>query len=509
MDVLVFVLLLSAGIPSATPDTWSLPNFDYIFKEPSSIKEFFEHGDKMKSFVTSSYNDALKMTDSVNNYVEEQQKKITHKWNNFVEDQHQKMIDDWNNYVEDVKNSGRKISDTWSYVPEGDAPPMLENPDIVLTVPSIVSRHGYVCETHTVISKGYVLNIHRIPHSKNGKNVPSKTVLLQHGLFASSADWIINGPGKGLAYVLADAGYDVWMTNIRGNRYSKEHVFYKTDSKSYWDFSWHDVALYDIPEIIDYIFYTKGDNTKITYIGHSMGTTILFAMLTMKPEYNNKLTAGFALAPVVFLSDMKSPLKSLAPIAANLASMDMLQGIYEFIPKKSALGKISDACNGRNMDSLVCQNVVFYLCGFNERQFNKTLLPVFLAHLGTGTSWKTAVHFSQEILSEGRFQHFDYGYYYNKKVYGTSTPPEYDLNKITLPIKLFWSRNDLLSSEKDVLALYEKLPTKPEMFLVPDAQFNHLDYLWAIDAPRLLNNEILESLNTHMNKNNYLFPIRF
>ncbi|KAJ8730393.1 hypothetical protein PYW07_017431 [Mythimna separata] len=352
------------------------------------------------------------MKDSVDNYVDEQQREIQ---------------DNLNNYVDDIQVTAKNLVNPVAYNRGVDTFSMLlENPDIVLSVPGIITRNGYICETHTVISQGYVLNIHRIPRSKHGKRVPKKTVLLQHGLFASSADWIINGPGKGLAYVLADAGYDVWMSNIRGNRYSKDHVWYKTDSQAYWDFSWHEVAMYDVPAVIDYILETKGLNTKITYIGHSMGTTILFAMLTLKPEYNNILSAGFALAPVVYLSDMKSPLKSMAPIASNLAYLDGLQGTYEFIPKNSALGKISSTCNGENMDSLICKNIVFYLCGFNERQFNKTLLPVFLAHLGTGTSWKTAVHFSQEILS-GKFQKYDYGYLNNWSIYGTTSPPEYDL----------------------------------------------------------------------------------
>ncbi|KAJ8727854.1 hypothetical protein PYW08_016239 [Mythimna loreyi] len=474
----VFILLV-LSVTVVTSESWSIvPSFKSFFKEQS---------DNVKTF----YNDAVNKKDAVDNYIEEQQQVIQ---NNII------------NYIDDIAVTARSLVDSSTYHPDVDPSSMLENPDTVLSVPGIITRHGYICETHTVISQGYVLNIHRIPRSKYGRKKPSKTVLLQHGLFASSADWIINGPGKGLAYVLADAGYDVWMSNIRGNRYSKDHVWFKTDSENYWDFSWHEVALYDVPAVIDYILKIKGKDTKITYIGHSMGTTILFAMLSLRPEYNDILSAGFALAPVVFLSDMKSPLKSMAPIASNLAYIDGLQGTYEFIPKNSALGKISSTCNGENMDSLICKNIVFYLCGFNERQFNKTLLPVFLAHLGTGTSWKTAVHFSQEILS-GKFQKFDYGFLNNWRVYGAGSPPEYDLSKVTAPIKLFWSKNDLLSSEKDVRELYNKLPSKPEMFLVPDEKFNHLDYLWAIDAPRLLNQEILNSLQTYMS--DYTFSIRF
>lgn len=448
--------------------------FQGFFEEQSTImRSFFEdQEDEVETGVNYSYNKAL----------------------NFVEEQKKKLEDDANDYIEKMKISGEKIAETWSNVSENIDDYTLENPEEILTAPAIVARNGYVCETHTVISQGYVLNIHRIPRSKDKEAVSSKVVLLQHGLFASSVDWLLNGPKKALAYVLADAGYDVWMSNIRGNIYSREHTHLKIDSESYWNFSWHDVAQHDIPAIIDYIIDVKGRNTKITYMGHSMGTTILFAMLTLRPEYNTKLTAGFALAPIVYLANIKSPIKTLAPVTSTIASMETLYKSYEFVPKNSAIGRITKSCSLESMDSDVCKNIVFYICGFNEKQFNKTLLPVFLAHLGTGTSWKTMVHFAQEISSGGKFQQFDYGSYRNIEVYGSETPYEYDLSKITLPISLFWSKNDLLSSEEDVKMLYDTLDTRKEMYMVPDPEFNHLDYIWAVNAPRLLNNKILEYL---------------
>lgn len=53
----------------------------------------------------------------------------------------------------------------------------------------------------------------------------------------------------------------------------------------------------DLPAMIDYVLnYTKQQT--LHYIGHSMGTTTLFILLSMKPEYNSKINLGICLAPI-------------------------------------------------------------------------------------------------------------------------------------------------------------------------------------------------------------------
>lgn len=84
----------------------------------------------------------------------------------------------------------------------------------------------------------YLMDMHRIPRGLNNQNVTNRpVVLLMHGLMGSAENWIVNGPKKSLAYILADQGYDVWMGNNRGTIHSRKHVRFDPDfDTAYWQF---------------------------------------------------------------------------------------------------------------------------------------------------------------------------------------------------------------------------------------------------------------------------------
>jgi predicted alpha/beta hydrolase len=101
-------------------------------------------------------------------------------------------------------------------------------------------------------------------------------VFLQHALLDSSAGWLLLGPKRALALQLADAGFDVWLGNSRGNRYSRNHTRLDAEVHSeFWSYSWDDLAQYDLPASIRYSMAVS-QQSSLVYIGYSQVRAALF-----------------------------------------------------------------------------------------------------------------------------------------------------------------------------------------------------------------------------------------
>jgi lysosomal acid lipase/cholesteryl ester hydrolase len=111
----------------------------------------------------------------------------------------------------------------------------------------------------------------------------------------------------------------------------------------------------------------------------------------------------------------------------------------------------------------------------------QTTLPIILGHTPAGAATKQIIHFGQ-IQNSDKFVQFDHGLIKNKIKYGTFKPPAYNLSAINIPVFLHYSDNDWLATPEDVNRLSKEIKTTVGKYRVPEAKFNHIDFVFAIDV---------------------------
>ncbi|XP_026468936.1 lipase 3-like [Ctenocephalides felis] len=365
-------------------------------------------------------------------------------------------------------------------------------------VTDFISQFGYPHETHHVVTEdGYILEMHHIPSTRSLKNRPKGSVFLMHGLMSSSADWVVTGPEKGLAYILADAGYDVWLGNARGNKYSRHHVSLDPDAEDdhdFWKFSWHEIGTQDLPAMIDYVLETTNQRS-LSYVGHSQGTTSFFVMTSERPEYNQKIKSMHALAPVAYIGHCWNPYALAGmPLIIPIENLDKKYGPREMFPANDDLTKISNfLCSDENAIRGVC--VKLYLAAFGFDPWN-TLIPDIMNNIPAGASSRQFIHYAQLIRNK-RFAKYDHGVLDNKDLYNSLVPPNYDLAQISCPVALYYGDMDNLATPQDVKHLSKELPNVLEVYRVPHDRWNHMDFLWAVNVKKLLYDRVVENIEKY------------
>ena len=155
---------------------------------------------------------------------------------------------------------------------------------------------------------------------------------------------------------------------------------------------------------------------------------------------------------------------------------------------------LADLVCGTTLIEELCESVLFVLCGFDEAQLNATMLDTITHHTPAGTSTNAVMHYAQEVNSK-KFTHFDYGKDGNNEVYGQDEAPEFSIEAMTVPVASYWSQNDWLAQPADVIRYLTRVPNSIASYEVPFEQWNHLDFLWGIDAKDILYPEIIKNMD--------------
>jgi len=299
----------------------------------------------------------------------------------------------------------------------------------------------------------------------------------------------LNDPHESLAFILADAGYDVWLGNNRGNGYSMTNKYYTPEEEEFWDFTWDEFALIDLPTQIDFVLKITESKT-LSYIGHSEGTTQAFAGF-LNSTVASKVNVFIALAPAVYASHVSSLiLRALALLDA--AEIFELLGIYEFYLPAVIDKLLPGICT---IDPSLCTFIVELLTGSDE-YINETRLGYYLTYEPNPTSVKNMIHWSQQVAA-GTYAMYDYGTEGNIEHYGQPTPPEYNLSTYPtdLPTILFCGGEDGLADPTDVQILLSVLAGSPIVHFEED--YGHLDPLLGYKAYSLTYPKVLSYLEQY------------
>nr|AJP06315.1 LIP1 [Pinus tabuliformis] len=351
----------------------------------------------------------------------------------------------------------------------------------------------YDChEYSTVTPDGFRLGLQRInSRSDSGQKGP---LLLNHGVLNGGDAWVLNSPDEfdvSPAFVLADAGYDVWIGNARTTRYSYGHEKLTEEDEAYWDWSFDELAAFDLPSMM-YLVHNV-TNKKIHYIGHSQGTQSALAALSEGKliDIVNKVAL---LAPVAYDSHIWTPLLAGAAVL-HLDQLVKMLGFNKF-STKTPQGKqyVDLICQEGNLD---CDKD--YVTAFTGTNccFNYSKFPFYDQYETQSTSTKNLVHLAQ-LYRADKFQKYDYGAAENNQRYNSIYPPAYDLSKVpTQNLLLVYGGLDPLADLVDVQRLKNELSPGYKYLFKPN--FAHLDFIVANNCKQQLYDEVMAFFEDEQN----------
>lgn len=235
---------------------------------------------------------------------------------------------------------------------------------------------------------------------------------------------------------------------------------------------------YDAPAQIDWVRNHTGVD-KVTYIGHSQGTTQMFYQLA-KPgnDWKEKLNLYVALAPVTRLDHSTTQMfVYLAKVGDDLRDLLYGIGVYHLLDGwQSTIMKAT--CQ---VLPPFCQIAEGFLITKDPSLDDPDRFNVYMGHFPAGASVQSLIHYAQ-MINSGTYQLYDWGSAAeNRKHYKQDKPPIVDLKNIKgdVPVAMFdgteddlgdlvderWAREQIQSAG-DALVHYEEVKAGHATFMV-------------------------------------------
>jgi len=216
----------------------------------------------------------------------------------------------------------------------------------------------------------------------------------------------------------------VWLTNTRGNTYSRNHTHLQPAGDAiFWDFSFSDMGRHDVPANINYILSVTG-SSHLSFFAWSQGTSQFFVAVTdekVKPLVDGKVNLFVAFSPVTYMQYQTS---TLLKIITDLRLGKYLQDTFPYgLLNQESLATVANLLC-KVTSGMLCKISVDTIAGTSPLDTERALTSM-TAHFPAGTSVKSFSHYEQLIRGDD-FRDYDYGSSLNMRIYNQSTPPVFD-----------------------------------------------------------------------------------
>ncbi|XP_061708428.1 lipase 1-like [Cydia pomonella] len=338
-------------------------------------------------------------------------------------------------------------------------------------------------------SDGYLLKIFRISSEFINGDTEYCPVLLVHGMYQSSDRFLKQKQDQNLAYKLQDLGYDVWLFNARGNKYSRRHVNLDPEKNAsiFSNYSFEEIGYFDLAATVDFILPTTGFK-KLHYISYGLGGTFFLVLNSLLPSYNVKFDRAFLMAPIAYSGRMpNTALKKQLLLHEKLYTDLKKAEVYELFPYYDDEDNVqftSSMCLGLKKYEIICNKMQIH----KIMDLNATNNRKEATRAG---SIKTLIHFAQNVEKKV-FRRFDY--VDNKLIYGyRGHPPEYSLQAVTVRTVIIFAPTDEMIDEDDIYELASNM-TNAKLRKVERPEFKHDDFIAGEEVMHDVYNSIIEDL---------------
>lgn len=337
---------------------------------------------------------------------------------------------------------------------------------------------GIEIEDHIVRTEDdYLLTVHRIAPAPGNYN--GQVVYLHHGLLMCSDIWMCNTVReRNLPLVLHELGFDVWMGNNRGNKYSTQHLHRRPASYKFWDFSIDEFAFFDIPNSIEFVL-AHTQVPSLICIGFSQGSAQTFASLSVREDLNDKISLFAAISPALTPKGLHNRIIDTL-VKSSPRLMYLFFGNRILLPSATLWQKTLHPTLF-NFIIDVANRLLFNWRSLNISPQQKI---ASYAKLYSTTSVKCVVHWFQ-ILQAQKFQMFEehdivINSWNTTRPYQITTFPT--RTNIRIPVLLLYGGSDSLV---DIDVMKANLPSC-QVFDIMVPGHEHLDLIWGRDVAQLV-----------------------